>query len=182
MAADPIASLRVWPVTLNLGDAGLFRIEARTAADWLEALFETLGSLDPILDLMEPEDRDRLDEAIFQGETTSGEVMDCLMDALTQVSGRPWWQTFLMLGMLRAEWSRFHGRVLRGGLDPQRVSLAAYLDAVYSAFVEGLDQQGRQGVHNQITTPPPGLPIEIDESEEEATFLSMMNSSDRRPR
>lgn len=182
MAVDPSASFRCEPVTLTLDKAGSLHIPALPAADWLAALFEEFGSLEPIRDLLDEPSRERMDEAIMEGTTDWNEITGAFMDALTATAGRPWWQVFLQLNLMRSQWGRFHGRIVLSGLDVERVPLAAYLDAGMHALLEGKDDVSQQKIRNYLDTPPAGIKIELDEDEESATFLALMNSSDRRPR
>lgn len=182
MAADPSASLRCEPVTLILDKGGSLHIPALPAADWLAALFEEFGSLEPLRNLLDEPSRDRLDEAIMDGLTDWNEMTGAFMDAVTATGGRPWWQVFLLLNLLRSQWSKFHGRIVLSGLDLERVPLAAYLDAALAVLLDGKDEGSQQKVLNYLETPPTGIKIELDEEEESNTFLALMNSSDRQPR
>jgi hypothetical protein len=173
VVVDPVASLRLWPVNI-VTPAGTFSIPALPATDWLYVLFDDWGNLNRLADLLRYPDRVRLEDAIFDEHLTHEDLFAAFTEALAVAGGRPWWQTFLLLGLAKGDWSKVHGRVLEG-FDPGKVSLSAYLDRVYFALVEHADPKGRQRVDSYLETPPVGLKIELDEEKESNAFLAMLN-------
>lgn len=173
MVVDPIASLKLWPVKL-VTPVGTFHIPALPATDWLHVLFEEWGSFGRMADLLRYADRVRLEDAILEEKLLEEDLYNLFTDALTVAAGRPWWQALILLGLAKGDWSKIHGRVL-DGFDPTKASLSAYLDRVYFAIVEHAEPKGRQRIDSYIETPPAGVKIELDEDQESASFLAMLN-------
>lgn len=171
--SDPLASLASWPVDIYLG-GNTYEIPPLPAATWLRALLEDFGSLEPVIELFSIPAKAEIEQAIIEGELETEELRDALRDAIEVVAGRPWWVVLNYLNILSGFWTRFHGRILFG-LDPERVSFGAYLDAAHYAFIENGDAAAVQKVNNFLESPPPGVTIELDEDAESDTFLAMLN-------
>lgn len=172
---DPVASLKIWSVDV-ITPVGTFKIPPLPANMWLIAIYESWGSFERIIDLLKYDDRTRLEDAVLEGRLEEGQLYVAVTEAITVAAGRPWWQAINLLDLLRGDWSRLHGKTLKG-FDPARFSLAAYLDRAYSAVIELTDEKSRQKVDGFIETPSPGMKIELNEAQEGETFLAMLNSS-----
>lgn len=173
---DPLASLTTWPIEFVLGDH-LYVIEPQPATGWLLRLLDELGSFESIIELLPIRDKAQIEQDIIDEIVTDGDVEQTFRDAVEAVAGRPWWMVLNYLSLAKSFWSRFHGRALMSGLDPAKVSLGAYLDALYFAFIEGRENEALQKINNFLETPPAGLGIELDEEAEGDTFLAMMNQA-----
>lgn len=176
VVVDPLASLTTWPIEFFLGGRQ-YTIPAMPAADWLVAILDELGSFEAVVELLPVSDKAELEQAIIDGKVAEQAKEETFRDAVEAVAGRPWWVVINYGNLLRTFWGRFHGRLLLSGLDPQRVSLGAYLDAFYASLIEGRDEQARQKIDNYLETPPMGMEIELDEESESDTFLAMMNQA-----
>lgn len=174
-SADPLASLTLWPVDVVIGGK-VYSIPPTVASGWLLALYEEFGTFDTIIELLPIGQKSELEQDVIDDKITYQEREEAFRDAVEVVAGRPWWQVLNYLNLIRGHWARFHGRLLMSGLDPDRVSLGAYLDAAHYSFIANLDEQQAQKIQNFLDTPPPGVEIEIDQDAEGQTFLSMLNS------
>lgn len=174
VAVDPLASLTTWPVEFFLGGRQ-YTIPPHPAARWLVAILDELGSFEAVVELLPVPDKAELEQAIIDGVIEEQVKEETFRDAVEAVAGRPWWMVINYGNLLRTFWGRFHGRLLLSGLDPERVSLGAYLDAFYASLVEGKDEQVTQKINNFLETPPMGFEVELDEESEGDTFLAMMN-------
>lgn len=172
MSNDPLASLRIWGAEVVIGD-DTYRFGKHSASDWLLALLETEDGLGGLVNLLEEGEEGRLDEAILAGRLTDVEILQGFKQALTEVCGRPWWQAMKLLGLLLADWHAVFG-IIRGSVDPDKVSLAAFLDVGFAAL---LRDREKQILVNHLETPPPGVEVELDEEKSEQVFLSMLNQT-----
>lgn len=172
MSDDPLASLRIWGVEVQIGD-DTYAFAKHSASDWLVALLEADGGLHGLLVLLEEGEEDRLDEAILAERLTDVEILKGFKQALTEVSGRPWWQAMKLLGLLLADWHAAFG-LIRGSIDPDQVSLAAFLDVGFAVLLRDHEKQILQ---NHLELPPAGVEVELDEEKSEQVFLSMLNQT-----
>lgn len=172
--ADPIASLTTWPVEFFLAGQE-YVIPARPAADWLIALLDDYGSFTQVIEMLDVEEKAQIEQAVIDGKVEDGELEQIFRDAVEAASGRSWWVVINYLNLLQGAWSRFHGRILMAGLNPEEVSLGAYLDAAHFSFIDGKDESGVQRINNFLETPPPGVKVELDDEAEGQTFLAMLN-------
>lgn len=171
---DPLASLTTWPVEFFLNGQE-YTIPAQPAANWLIALLEDYGMFTPIIEMMTVEEKAAIEQALIDGKIGDGELEQVFRDAAEAVAGRPWWVVLNYLNLLQGAWARFHGRILLSGLNPEMVSLGAYLDAAHFSFIEGKDESSIQKINNFLETPPTGITIELDDEAEGETFLAMLN-------
>jgi len=173
---DPIASLTAWPINLNIGGRQ-YTIPAEPASTWLLALLDEFGSFEAVIEMFSVADKAQIEQDVIDGTLDEQDKTKAFRDAVEIAAGRPWWVVVNYLNLLRGFWARFHGRILISGLNPEQVSLGAYLDAAHYAFIENRDEQAAQKILNFLETPPPGLEIELDEDVEGDTFLAMLNQS-----
>lgn len=171
---DPTSSLASWQIDIAIG-THLYSIAPHPASDWLIALLDDFGSFDAVIELLSVKDRAAIEQDVIDGKVDITEKTKAFQEAVEVAGGRPWWQIINYLNLARGFWGRFHGRVLAAGLTPDTVSFAAYLDALYFAFIENRDEQATQKIINFLETPPPGLEVELDEDVEGDTFLAMLN-------
>jgi hypothetical protein len=171
---DPIASLTAWPVDVAIGGK-VYVVPPLPAAQWMILLLDEFGSFDTVIEVLSVTDRAEIEQGVIDGTVDDKDMEQAFRDVVEVAAGRPWWVVLNYLNLIQGFWSRFHGRILLSGLDPERVSFGAYLDAAHYSFIEGRDEQGIQKIINFLETPPPGYEIELDQETESETFLAMMN-------
>lgn len=109
-------------------------IPAMPAADWLEILLkdpEELDLFNLFEDLLSDDDANHVDQMLLQGKLTLQELQDLTLQVVTQVSGRDWWAAIRLTQIARMQWQFFNGTMLKQGVAPWEISLAAWLDAFW---------------------------------------------------
>lgn len=125
----------------------------------------------------EPEDQEYVDDALMAGNVTTEEVDSVTLTLIEMVSGRPWWVAVRMINVAELKWGTFGAEMAMIGIDPTRISLAAWLDVLWQLFFRFLDPQKWVTFTAQIEAPPPGeAPRDSIESMEMSTdsFTALM--------
>lgn len=176
---DPLASVASFPVIATLlGEE--HTIPAMAAVEWLSILLD--GPLDVsriIPGLLDDDVQDRVDDALWDGELTEKDLVDTALAVLTVAAGRSWWRALHLLSAVGNEWLLVHGRMVMQGVDPGRLSLGGYLDALYAVTVDNMTAEQRRDFDRVLDTPPAGeLPV-LDEDAEGQEFLALMSQVPR---
>jgi hypothetical protein len=155
---EALAALRCWAVEIELAQADgqmqWFRIEPAPAADWLIATLE-LGHLSYLPGMLDDEQRDRMMEALNEGQLTSKQLVEANREAIEVVSGWPWWQAGRLIGVLSHGWARLGGMLSAQGIDPQVHSLGKVLGGVYSLLYNNTtSKEDREKFLNALLMPP----------------------------
>lgn len=177
VAVDPVASLRITGVDL-LWARRRYAVGPHSAADWLELILD--GLLHRVLPGWIEDDRQarELSGLLLDGGIDDEAIKQLTLDSITVVSGRPYWWTFNLIGVAAStntSWATLNGRLLQAGVDPHRISLSAWVDALYAVCVTDMDKEQRIQFDTFMETPPAGTAI--DEEEEGQAFLALMASS-----
>lgn len=174
VAVDPLASLEIQDIFVTIGGVE-YLMEGRPAADWLTQI--VTGDLISILPgwLDEKAEYAILDK-LADGSVTPTELDDATLEALSVAAGRPWWWAVTLIGHATGDihhWSRINGHLMLAGVDARDIPLAAWVDAVYAAYTERIqDNDEYVKFKGQIDTPPTA--DLLDEEEEAEAFLSML--------
>lgn len=134
---DPRASLRICGATAHFPDpVGDVDVPAADAADWLDVLMVSPDLL-RVLEILAAEDRSRIRAAMIHGRVTLATVREVLGDALTVVSGRPWWETIMIVSTTVASWDESMGGTLATkGIRAQGMPLGSWVDAAWTTMRE----------------------------------------------
>jgi hypothetical protein len=175
VAVDPLASLDFDDVYVTIGGQE-YRVPGRPAADWLRTILADEYNL--ILPAwLEKEESALLMSRLMDDEFTVKELDDAVFDVITVAAGRPWWWALQLIMYASSDvhhWSRINGRLVLAGLRLDRISFAAWVDAVYVVFTERIEPgEEYDKFKAQIDTPP--TPDLLDEEEEAEAFLSMLS-------
>lgn len=174
VAVDPLASLDFDAIYVTIGGME-YRMPGRPAAVWLRTILADEYNL--ILPAwLEPTDSALLMSRLMDDEFTTRELDDAVMDVITIAAGRPWWWALQLIMYASSDvhhWSRINGRLVLAGLNLNKISLSAWVDAVYAIFVERIEPgEEYDKFKTQIDTPPTA--DLLDEDEEAEAFLSML--------
>lgn len=170
---DPVWSLKPWPVELELAGQ-IYEFPAAPAVDWLAVLMEEEPDLDRILIDLCPQGLELvLDQAI---DTES--LYGSLLDLIATVSARKWWITLRVIHVVRQNWHVLGPEMTMVGIDPQVLSLAAWLDAMMVVLIRAMDPKEVGLFVSRLELPPPSEVAAEQERVEEFTmtreqFLSM---------
>lgn len=179
-ASDFVASIRPWSIEdIPIGDR-LFRIPPLTADHWLEILLPDQVSLWGILPgLLEEQDAEEyLTDLMISGDLDRDVYEEMVWEVVGIAAGREWWTALHLLGNAKAE---AHSLIIRGmlalnGVDATRISLAAFLDAIYMIFVERMTEPNRQRFDLLISKAPPGVKQAINAERQRSNFAALMAS------
>jgi len=130
----------------------LFRHEP--AATWARALFASSWILQ-VLHLMDPESYEEMLDRIQEGSVSQEHVRRIAHAALADAGGRPWWEVERLVRACGSNDGRLLGRVVLAGVDPARVTLAAFCAAVWAAATEGAGPEDMLKMESMLTVPPP---------------------------
>jgi len=165
---SPVRSLRPTPVPFTV--AGLeFEFPALPAADWLNTLMQDWTPDDIFLDLL-----DNGVDVVFHLEPD--EVEDLAMDILEEVTGRDWWVALRLIGVVQGGWHILGAEMALRHIDPERLSLASWLDAMTVVMLQSMDKDNVTMFVSQLEMPPVKVRAEImDEMEmSQDQFMSLM--------
>lgn len=174
---DPTSSLRPYELIVTLGGRD-YTVRAAYADEWLSILLqEDLDLADVIPGMLAEEDQETLATATWDGLIDDQEIQEVALEVIKEVSGRDWWWTLHLLWSATGAWLVAYGRMVAQGIDPTRIPLGAFLDAMYLTFVQNMDKEHRSEFDRMLEQPPPGIEFEeaVDEDAEAAAFLNMMN-------
>jgi hypothetical protein len=103
-----------------------FEIPAMMAADWLVFLMkEQLDLVDIFVEVLPDSE-----SLLFDGSITVEELYDLVIDVISLVSGRHWWVALRLIGLARQHWDLLGARMTLRHVDPNQLSLSAWLDAL----------------------------------------------------
>jgi hypothetical protein len=146
---DPAASLAPSPLVVDVGGTEV-TMPTMTAMDWLTILMSKNPDMNDLLDLI-PE----LDELVIQGDVSIDEVNDMVLGMITVASGREWWITLRLLGVAMKYWDSV-GPQMVTKIDPEKVSLAAWMMVLQSTLINSLDPESVSMFVAQVQAPPFG--------------------------
>lgn len=168
---DGRAALRCWPVVVEVGGQE-FRIEARPAIDWILPIVDEdwLGIVPGMI--MD----DSLSDLLATGEILVSECVTAARDATATATGMQWWSAVRLVqtGVLAVDVS---GALVLAGVDPVRVSIGAYVAAVYRVISAERDKKERANLDHEIERIPPGIPAQdlYDPEQAAASFEQMFS-------
>ena len=180
MPADALAALRIWELEVELAGE-TFTVPARPAADWFLAI---LGEepMPLIPGMMDSDAEERIGDLLLDGEVTTDLIVTRSRELLTAAAGRPWWEADRLIRSSAESWHIIGGELTRLGVDLDRVSLAAALNAIYVVCVRTMDEKERNKFDIDLRLPPigvEGVKTEdmYDQRAAEAAFTALMGQA-----
>lgn len=160
---DALAALRMWAYETTFpnvrrtgGGMYVFRIEPLPAADWITATLDA-GYLSYLPGLLPAEDAEVLLSAIEDGLVTGDQLAEENQAALESVSGWAWWSASKLIGTLGKSWETTGALLTLSGVDPTRVSLGAFLSALYGLIWRDASKEDRLKLAAEVAAMPPEL-------------------------
>ena len=152
-------------------------MEGRSAAEWIIAILG--GTMYRILPgWLNAEDALVLSEMLLDGDVSDEELDQLIRDVMTVAAGRTYWWAMNIIGVAAANnesWAKLNGQLILGGVQADRISLAAWVDAMYAVMVRKMDQEAYNQFSAHIEAPPKGAVL--DEAEESDAFMSLLGST-----
>ena len=181
IAKTLLFSLQPWPIDISIGPCAL-RIPAMPASDWVSLLVSEDDILDEILGMVEDEDAiEDLTDAMLAGQIDPEELTKVIMEAITLVSGRPWWVTLGIIQVAMGSWDIIGGYVSLHGLRADQLSLQAWCDGLLATLMLHVAEDKRNSFLTRLKNPPPGWDVEqvIDDEREAAQFMVDLRNANR---
>lgn len=179
MASDILASLKPRSVE-DIDIAGrTFTIPAMPARAWLDILLEDAWRLSDIIpgELAEDGATDHVMAAMMQPGFDMAAYEETVYDVIGAAAGRPWWAALRLLAhatsVQLADWTR--AQLVLHHVDAEKLSLAAWLDALYGIFTQHMDSNRVARFDSQLNLPPRSGPAaKIDRRRQRANFEAVM--------
>jgi len=167
-------SLQCWPVSVQLG-GHQFEVPAQPAAWWLSMLMDPNSDL---LDLfpgcLDDAGQDVVNNLLFEGVVPLEDLHKTVLDIVGTNAARDWWVVFRLVEVARISWHTIGAEMLSRGVDPGRLSLAAWLDVLTVTLMKNIDPKDATMFAMKLEAPPPEAVAEVKEPEISASqFMSM---------
>lgn len=173
LVLDPVWSLKPWPLTVTVYGEEL-EIPALPAADWLSLLTRDDLPADSIFPgLCCVEDRMWVMELVHDGSLEWDAIRETALEVIGTVSGREWYTAFRLIHIAWSSWDALGGMLMERA-DPERLSLAGWLDIAFKIMLESIEDDKRTMFLSKLELPPPGIEVkpEVMEMSAEA-FMAM---------
>lgn len=154
--ADALAALKIWALEVELAGE-TFMVPARPAVDWFLAILDDEAVLPLIPGMMGPEAEERIGEMLLDEEIDTDLIVTRSRELLTAAAGRNWWEADRLIRSSAASWHIIGGELTRLGVDLEKVSLAAALNAIYVICVRTMDEKERNKFDIDLRLPPIGV-------------------------
>jgi hypothetical protein len=181
MATDALAALKIWALEVELGDE-VFTVPPSPASAWFLAILDEDAVLPLVPGMMDAEAEERIGEMLLDESIDVDLLVTRSRELLTAAAGRSWWEADRLIRSSAASWHIIGGELTRLGVDLDKVSLAAALNAIYVICVRTMDEKERNKFDIDLRLPPigvEGVKTEemYDQQAAEAAFAALMGSA-----
>lgn len=145
------ASFRAWPVTVTAGGKE-FVIRSMPADCWIMPIISG-----DFLEIFPGKAELSFDGILDDLDALTGE--ECFLaarDAISVASGMDWCAAIQLVDAATADMG-ISGELILRGIDATRVSLGAYVQAVYALLIMSADSKARAKIDATLSVPPPGF-------------------------
>ena len=170
---DPIWSLRCWPVDVQLVGHSV-QIPALPAADWLAVLAATPLDPEDVFPGLAVDGPELVDELLYSGELSLDDLYRTTLEVISTVAGRPWWIALRLIASAVHNWGVVGSKLVLGGVDAEKVSLSAWLDAVFMIIIEGTPEDQLTMFFSKLEFPPPGFEPQEEMAMDADAFFDAM--------
>lgn len=169
-ASDLLLHLRPCKIQVTFEDR-TYTIPAMDAVDWIVYLDGDHPDLYEIFPVLAGQDAiEHVEDALWEERVTLDDVAQVALEAVGVAADRKWWVVIKMIGSAKHRWDVVHVNRAAG------MSLAGWLDELWSKIIAHIDPKKRQAWINDIQAPPKGVREEVDFDAEEAAFLNAMKA------
>lgn len=156
----------------------VFVIPARTAYEWAQLLLASpFDPYDVFPGLAGPAAVVAVEDALGSGKATDDDLSRAALEVISAAGDRPWWVTVRVLACAGTCWDRIGGTLVREGVDARRITLAAWMDAIWMIMKTYVDPKKLAAWTHQVEEAPKGWAQEIDLDENERAFMAAMASA-----
>lgn len=169
-ASDLLAHLRPCKIEVDfLGTT--YTIPALDAVEWVALIDGDHPDLYEIFPaLAGGEAVEAVEDALWEQAANAQDVADAALYAIGAAADRDWWVAVNIIRSAASAWNIVHVNRAAG------MSLAGWLDEVWSKIVEHIDPKKRAAWETEVSRPPKNARTEVDFDEEEQAFLAAMNA------
>lgn len=145
------AAFRSGPFTVTVRGER-YTIPATTAARWIALLGMDQWPVE-LLYRLTPESRGRFLDHAEEGDADGPYLTELAREMLATAAGCPWWEAERLASFALSPEPL--GALLLKGVDPGRLTLAAFLAAMRSLVTQGLPDTDRMRLEAELTMVPP---------------------------
>lgn len=169
MEIDPSAVVRKRAALVTLGGTD-YRIEARSAAEWLMPILEGDWStiVPGMVDAPDGGDLEDLFDHLTDGTIGHEECQSAARDALTAVAGIKWWAAVKLIHAAARDPGAF-GELRLSGIDIETAPLGAVIAALYRIYTRDRAEKDVTKFDNALMETPAGVSAEERYDEQAAT-------------
>lgn len=124
--------------------------------------------------LLGGEEQEIVEDLLMAEAIAVEDLYDICLDVISQVSARNWWIAVRLVYIARDSWDNLGAELILSGVDADRLSLSAWLDALTATILRLMDPSKVTMFTMQLEAPPVGEEESPEELEMSANaFLSM---------
>lgn len=131
------------------------------ASRWLLAMADGTGH-GVVPGMLTGDDAGVVAASLASGRLRSRDVHEAGQEAVTAACGIPWWEAQKLVNTCATGRGETYVAVVMAGVDPDRVSIAAWCAAVYWVIVRNLDTKDRLKIDTDLMMPPGGNVDDLD--------------------
>lgn len=156
-SADLLALLRPRQVVVRVGGHP-FTLTATTAAQWLGAIATDMDNLCGIMPgLVHDDDLDVMCDLIDTHPDIETRWTNAARVALGRAGGRDWWWTRNLAREALGTWIYTNGLLLHRQVNSRQMPLPDWLDACYTLYWQGGDDESRLKLDMKLNMRPRGV-------------------------
>jgi hypothetical protein len=169
-ASDLLLHLRPCPLTVEFEQV-TYTLPAMDAVEWIALIDGPLADAYDIFPTCAGRAAvEHVEDALWEGRVTVADIGKLAREAIGVAADRPWWEVLNLLSSMKGAWDIVHVNSAKG------MSLAGWLDEVWSKIMAHIDPKKKAAWINDIQAPPKGSDVEIDFDAEEQAFLNAMKA------
>lgn len=141
MNVDPLASMRCWAITVELGGRE-FEIPALPAVDWWPII--VAADLHQVINLLRaPAETDdfELDTQLLDGTISAVDLSERLKDAVEEITGRTIQASYVLARVAADRWDVIGGQIAQVGFRWDVQPIGAALDLIYTLVMGGMNEE-----------------------------------------
>jgi hypothetical protein len=115
---------------------------------------DTVDLFDIVPGLCGDEFEHKLFESMLSEAFDLRDVKRAALDTISSVTGRPWWFAMRLIKTAMVSWEIVGGELAFRGVDAERLSVSAWLDAVLLICLRALDSTKVTMFMSQLEVPP----------------------------
>lgn len=151
-----------------------YTIPAMCAADWLSLLMDPGLTAEQVFPgLLESAEQLELEDLLHAGKVDLEEFLNLGLEVISIASGRKWWVALRLVAVAQGSWEALGGDMMVKA-DPTKLSLAGWLDVLFTLIVRNIEDSKRTMFLMKLETVPEGWGDEPEEMEMSASaFMAL---------